>query len=231
MADSVLYDGTDDTITVSIGQTGFTGALTIAFIVKQTADTASFRTLYTGGFTPDYAFRHNGTGMLDIWVGSAVAAPTATWQVGGGWMLGAVTKATGAATPRFHTYIYDTTTWLHENAGSASAGFSAPATSNKIGSATGGEYWNGNILIAGIWNSVLSDANIETLITGKPAWSTLSPIEAWRLDATSGIASFASGGTSTESSRVGTTLDTGDVPAGWTDSASLTPPYVSVSIA
>jgi hypothetical protein len=63
----------------------------------------------------------------------------------------------------------------------------------------------------------LSDGTIETLITGYQEWIDAAPVEAWRCDTMSAIQSFGTTGTSDESSRVGTTLDTGDVPSGWDD--------------
>jgi hypothetical protein len=128
-----------------------------------------------------------------------------------------VTKATGTVAPRLHLYNYGTQTWTHANSASTAADGAGPASNIRIGHFNSSSYWQGNILIAGVWDTVLTDTQIEALITGHQAWIDAAPKEAFRLDKLSGIVSMAPSGTSTEVSRVGTTVDIGDAPAGWVE--------------
>ena len=224
MADSLLFDGSD-VITMSPGNWAGTGAVTAAAVVKLTTAATAYEAAI--GFQSNYddGFFANWGAVEDdavAWFDSANPSLSAfTLGDQENWCLIAFCKPSGSDSGRFHKYVWDTTTWSHSDGDTATTSF-APGTSIYIGAAgLGGDYFlTGNILIAGVWDSELSDGAIEALIGGKTAWNGAD--EAWRFDTLSTITSFATGHASAETARTGTTVDTGDAPAGWSDGGAVT---------
>jgi hypothetical protein len=222
-ADSVLFNGTNQATVFNIGSAAFApGDLTMAMVVKQPDNSSIVEyPLYVGDSIAGadrYAIYHQTNGRMGIQIGNNVVdAPTVTFRHSNQWTLIAVTHAAGATTPRFHSYDWNTTTWIHEDGGSTIADGTLPNQFASVGFFISGTDWfHGNVLIAGIWNSVLNDAAVEALIGGKSQWSDATV--AWRFDETTPDA-FA--GTSTWNNGEGT-LDSGDVPAGWAGAVTAT---------
>lgn len=213
MADSLFFDGVDDFITFSAGNYVSTGALSMAFICKRDANSGADadRPMNSG-----ISLFFDTTDRVHAFFSVAdYPATNPTVTTADGWVLVAFTKASGSDAGDFHIYYWDTTTWIHDPGGTAIAS-PASAQASRFGGASGpANSFNGSLLIGGVWDSELSQATVETLINGQSAWVTADPAEAWRFDTLSSISSFT--GTSTETARTGTTLDTGDAPAGWTD--------------
>jgi hypothetical protein len=235
MADSLFFDGIDDVIIAPIGGGAFAfGPGTICAIVKLNFDSGAHTSPLTAGTSDGarYGLYRDPSELMDLVLDGTEATSTTGITVAQGWQLLAWTKATGSVAPQSYRYVYDTTTWTRVASGTSQANSSTPATQFQIGGGNSASFWDGNILIAGVWNTVLSQATIDTLIIGYQDWIDAAPVEAWRLDSMSALQSFGTTGTADESSRTGTTLDTGDVPAGWDDTlGGLTPPYVSISVA
>ena len=133
---------------------------------------------------------------------------------------------------QFHKYVYATNVWTHSGpvGGSVSDNFPA-VTSLMIGESAafpGSGFFDGNILIGAIWNSKLTDPQVEALALSKQAWIDAAPAVGIRFDSASAISGGVFAGTATQTSRTGTTLDVGDVPTGpagtWTDGAGGPPP-------
>jgi hypothetical protein len=222
MADSLLFDGTDDQISFALGGAGFVmGPGTMAAIVKVVGDPLDYVAIFQVGSSTSARnsfYRDSTERLAGIYNTSESDISAILLQEAQNWQLVAVTKASGTVAARGHRYVYDTTTWTHADSVTAAPDSSTPTASVTIGNRpTAANYWSGNILIAGVWNTVLSDVAIEALITGTQAWIDAAPVEAWRLDTMSAIQSFGTTATADESSRTGTTLDTGDAPAGWSD--------------
>lgn len=220
MPDSLLFDAVDDKVVFSPGTIVGTTAWTAAAIIKRTSDTAAYADIIGWNaddktplglmnVTPATLTYYNESGI--------VLSSTATVTAADSWLLIAYSRPDGSAAPgRFHRYKYSTTTWIHENGDSNPVGELPTCTSIKIAaSGIPGNFFNGNILIVGWWESELSDGTIETLNTGLRAWIDAAPAELWRLNNLGAIASLT--GTSTESSRTGTTIDAGAAPNGWAD--------------
>jgi hypothetical protein len=230
MPDSLLFDGTDDEIIFSLGGAGFVmGPGTMAAIVKVVGDPLDYVSIFQVGSSTaarNALYRDSTERLTGLYSTAESDVAAITLQEANNWQLIAVTKASGTVAARGHRYVYDSTTWTHSDSASAVADSSTPTTSLTIGDRPGAaNNWSGNILIAGVWNTVLSDSAIEALITGTQAWVDAAPLEAWRLDTMSAISSFGTSGTADETSRSGTTLDTGNAPAGWSDLGFVRPSY------
>lgn len=213
MADSLLFDGVDDSRTYSAGNIAGNGALSLAMIVKPSGVLVDWRWSVNWN-----AGGSSGFGALNalLWISSGTQ-PTGPTIVTDEWWLLGFSKATGTVTPRYHTYRYSTTTWAHGTFSGTITNYPA-CTSIRFMDAPG-ELFAGNLLIAGVWDSELADGTFETLEAAQADWVTAAPDEAWRFDTTGAISPFV--GTSTQTGSTGATLDTGDAPAGWAD---ITPP-------
>jgi hypothetical protein len=136
-------------------------------------------------------------------------------------MILVASKATGAVNPRVHFYRFDTGVWVHEDA--------ATAVGNGA-NVTGGQIWHGTLdastntldgklAVTGLWGSVLSDANVEALETGRATqrWMDLAPLGLWDFNqgSTAIPVRDVTGGGADETSVTGTTVVTGDDPASW----------------
>lgn len=143
-----------------------------------------------------------------------------------GWMVVAVTKATGSNTPRAHKVVLG---------GSASHGGTGSAVSDQgtnalaggfaiVGGTTSFGWFVGRIAVAGVVNSVLSDADIESLAVSLSNWKTLftGGVSAlWRFDQATATTSDDLTGNGCHLDNVNnTTVVNGDDPPGflWTDS-------------
>ena len=226
MPDSLLFDGSNDEIEVGPGGIIHTGPLTAVAIFKIPSASSTYDIILgldSTGDSADFGLSDDNPpkGFWNSGVG-VESSPTISFTAAEGWCLLAYSKPDGSTvTSRWHKYVYNTDTWTHEN--ETSPGESAGSiTGASLGIANdGGARFAGNLLIVGWWNSNLSDGAIEALVTGKQAWIDASPAEAWRCDTMSTITSFV--GSSAETSRIDTSLDTGDAPAGWSDDEGFPP--------
>lgn len=215
MADSLLFDGSDDLRAFSAGNYSGAGAMSIACIVKPTTLAASsqffvnYNTAGSAGVLVDVT-------TLTVYDGTNVR--TGPTVVNDEWWLLGYSKAAGTVTPRYHTYRYSTTTWAHGNFSGTTV---SAASSGVQWMQSGAEPMGGSLLIGAVWDSNLADAAFEELECLKDNWIAAAPDEAWRFDTTGAITPFV--GTSTQTASTGGTLDTGDVPVCW-DDAPQDPP-------
>ena len=218
MADSLLFDG-DDRREFEPGRFAGTGAFSIATIVKRTGWTAAYAfVLRIDSVAPDalpLGIIDSGSGVFSTFDGSTERnwTPTVPIATADEWFLFGISKAAGTTTPRGHVYRYSTDTWEHGDYNGTIGNYPTPI--GLVWAEASGESWVGNILIGGVWDSVLSDATFETLHVSKTAWTLAAPDEAKRFNTAGTIAPFI--GTGTQVVSVGATLDTGDAPAGWID--------------
>lgn len=229
MPDSILFNGGTDQITFGMGTWAGTGAFTFAVVFKRTVESGAYTQIMEAAGTVRFTDVFEPANRPYVTANSNQDLPSTfpTIVIADGWMLWAFAKATGSDAGRHNFYKWSTTTWLDDPGNAAitsmTAGsgvqFSVPALP-----------YGGNILIAAAWDSQLSDADIHTLIGGKPSWSIQAPKEAWRFDTLAAIPTFAAGGTSTQTSRTGTTLGSGDAPTGWTDGEDKSLPMQAARI-
>jgi hypothetical protein len=231
MPDSVAFDGVDDNIVIGNFPASFgDGAHTFVVVVRLTAfdswDTIFGWNSEDGGFQFDSgspAALICSTASLGHVRSDPIFDRTAELSL---WMLLAYGKAAGITVPRFHKYVWATSEWTHAPsfnnepvAGNnpaltaLRASLNVPFPSQRI---------TGQLLIAGIWESLLPDTTIETLIVGKQAWIDAAPDAAWRFDSATVLNTIA--GSTTQTSRVGTSLAVGEAPFEWTDGAAGPPP-------
>ena len=235
MADSVIFDGADDRIVIgglpaSLGS----GAMTILFIVK--ADVWNSYQQIQAWNAIDAGLMCNNASPKNLTAGNG-AGNYGVSQFGmteTDWVLIGWGKAAGTVVAQFHKYVYATNTWTHSGPVGGTVTDSLPAlTSMLIGESSafpGSGFHDGNILIGAIWNSKLTDPQVEALNLTKQAWIDAAPAVGIRFDSASAISGGVFAGTATQTSRTGTTLDVGDVPTGpagtWSDTAGGDPPQL-----
>ena len=216
MADSVLFDGSDDTLTASKGDWAGTGAFSIAVCLKSTGTLGT--EVFLSHDSSAHDFYHETDGTIWWFISSGNYTTSSNAIVADRWSIVGITYSGSGTTFRFH--IYDETQgWLHENG--AATGSPAPWSSltnvlfGEVGS-TGNFDYSGNILIAGFADSQFSDGTMETLSDGYAAWIAASFDEGLRFTATTGLSTFT-GGSMAQNGGAGKTVDTGDVPSWWDD--------------
>jgi hypothetical protein len=144
--------------------------------------------------------------------------PTLTVLATDGWVLIATGKATGTATPRAHKYRYDTNAWTHENHFDGIANSTAPGSDGTVrfGEMAASSFFIGDMLLLGLWNYKLSDAEVETLPFTLQAWLTTQtpPVGLWLLDqsATTQNVIDITGGGANQSLLTGTAVATNHPP-------------------
>jgi len=218
MPDSLLFNGTTNYIRFGPGTIVGTGPLTVVFIVKISTDAADFKNFLGWNATDGFFQMGNANPRpLGTYTGANLESSAFTVSATEGWIVvGFSVDDTGANIGRFHKFVYGGA-WTHSAGDTNNINDLAACTAIYIGAHTAGtaNFFPGNILIAGWWDSQLTDVAIEALAANQAAWVAAAPTAAWRFDTLSPISSFV--GSSNEVSRVGTTLDAGDAPAGWVD--------------
>lgn len=218
MAGSLSFTAGDEIIT-ALGAGTLTGAYTFAICIKPTSITANQSWLEAypaqnyqfgidGGFASDPVYDYNG-------VGSSLS--TGTVPAAGAWSVHVISKASGTVAARMSRIVLSTGVVTHQNASGTLANRTA-ATSWRIGSDGSSFDYAGLMTTIGLWKSVLSDANRETLLS-HAAFAALSPDVLWRLDGSSPFDSEI--GSATQSSISGTAHSTDEPTDWWGAPASL----------
>jgi hypothetical protein len=214
------FNGTSDRIILDPGDLSvWTGAGMSAALVKRAASSEmtpySVHTSTTEFYGPDYE-----AGVTDILtdtgfstVGSAIPVNV--------WVLVIFTKASGSATPRLHTYNYNTDTWAHANLGTALAD-SGPAGADgeiHLGDWDSSLWFSGLEAAVGFWSDTPDDATIEAagLETALQSWLDFgTPLAVWGLDqASTATAVEDLTGGADQTSISGTTVEAADDPPGF----------------
>lgn len=213
------FDGVDDKVTVSIGATDYlVGPGTVCAIATLAAD-GTLRCVFNAGNSTGGSNRWNlrvdALSKIDSGIGSTnLASPTLTIAVADGWVLFGWSKATGSVKPRYYKYVFASNSFSAEDGASNIANSTAPGTSSVIGARVGAQFWSGDIALVGIWNAVLTDAQIQALAFSLGAWFAVAPKGLWLLDqaATGQKVLDLSGGGANESAIVGTSVGVSSVP-------------------
>jgi hypothetical protein len=155
---------------------------------------------------------------------SAGFGPIAT----GTWYVGGMSKPTANAHPpaggdptgiyRYHLWPYDSSgagTMAHGVTTGSQHDDGAVATTFRIGDDGVGDKSKGALSVVGLWTSVLSDANIDTLKSGfLTAWSALSPQALITMDQWNGATGCNDVvGTCAQTALTGTIGATADAPS------------------
>ena len=225
--------GSGDWIKTNLGNTPSFGPATCAALVKKSSDTTNYEIiiLASDNADPDNWIFYIGLGgdnKLGLFNGFVDLESPFTVLASEGWVMVAVTKATGTVAPRFHKYVLNTGVWTHQDCASTGANSGTMFTANTIGASNAHDatvgVFDGHILAVGVWNVVLNDAaleaispaiytNFDALIAGWLATAT-APRVLNRLDQASVSTSITddTGGGSGQNSRNGTTVVTNDDP-------------------
>ena len=108
------------------------------------------------------------SGSSTVVSGAPIVPPTDKW------LLLAVTKASGTATPNFYMYRFDTAAWTTDSSGNTIGDRTAASATLDIGSLGAASYWDGLIEIAAMWHNVaLTQQQLEGLLYGPRAWYDL----------------------------------------------------------
>lgn len=212
-----LFDGTDDKITLNLGNMGFVfGPGTMVFIIRRNNTGVSQRVCHFGANTGTARFgiRFNSTNDFSAQIGSTLQiGPFTVTETG--WILIAVTKTSGTTAPRYHKYVFATNTWTHTD-GAAIADSTAPTgTASNLGALVTSEFFNGDMLIGALYDVALSDAQIESLPFALQAWwGPKTPRALWLLDhqSTGQVVTDITGGGANQNAIVGTAVATNHPP-------------------
>lgn len=228
------FGAATDQIVVSRG--GFSAppaAVTFGFVMRPNFAAANADVLTIPASSGYYSLFVTSARKFELFRNGGGGNPvslTALTTAGTDWWAVFVTKAAGTATPRFH--FKDLTTgaaWVHEDATATTIDSSATGSSIDIGKGT---LFASSAIFdlagAAVWNSALSDAQIEALISSNRAstsvWLAASPQALWVLDQSSTATAVTdqTGGGATETAHTGTSVlsSTGNIP--WDASSSVT---------
>lgn len=196
----------DAWMTGTVGAAGpaGTGAYTIAVLYQPNGINDGLTSLRAAG--SDVRALLQDTNHL-FGVGDFSSGDATTTTVGN-WWLGAQTKPAGNQVYRHHAWLYDPS-----GVGAMQHGVSTGSGNHADGSAIdelriGGSLnrGNGNIAVVGIWNTNLSDVQLDTLRSANlAAWAALSPLELITFDTWNGATGWTTKvGTSSLSSITGT---------------------------
>jgi hypothetical protein len=200
------------------------GAWTFASIFKRSGSTTDgtqfLLSLNAGaGSSQRLSFSYSSASALQVTGNGVSRTFGASFTISNNtWYCFVVTKGSGTATPRANLYNYGSSTWVGWTTGSDTLDAdSTTIVEAQAGNAPGVFPLNGKLACMGMWSSVLSDTNAETLETAAANWLTLSPTAMWRFnqDSTGTAITDDSGNGATQTAITGTSVDTGDDPPGF----------------
>jgi len=222
------FNGTSDRLVVDDGIIGqlANGAFTLFLVVKWlTVSTGKIPICVENGANEVAGLSdNNGTIRLALGDDNEFIDSSATNIIAAStWSLAAITCTAAGATPRFHGKTRGSGSWVHVNASSTFTGNTIDAAAVEFGSFNNGafsSFWNGRLATAAVFNSALSDGQLESIETS-PATLTvkgLGPIALWDFNqaAVGTAVTDLTGNGSDETTRSGTTVVDGDDPPGWT---------------
>lgn len=215
---SRLFDGVDDNSVHTLGTSNLQYGTIVAVLKRSGASWASIVGNHNASAVCRVGMMFNAGDQLCWFDDNALKYTTAiTGTSAMGWILCAVTKATGTTSPRIHLYRWDTTTWQHADntIGTVADRQDQTGGTIRIGVIDGADFFAGRIAaVAEKGNATpLTDGEIESLVSTftRANWDSLG-----LTFLTDELDAFATdyGGTSTQSSLTGT-ADDADDPTGW----------------
>ena len=207
-------------LTLSLGALGFSSGMTLARIWKRAATDAGGRYglwIGTDSGASRLAIGQNGDALRAVIGSNTRDSTNAGVTADGPWVMQAVTKATGTVVSRAHKYDYSTNAWVHEDMAVTLANNTTPTGSAYLmnrPTASTAAACSGDHAVYGVWDTPLTDAQIENLPFSLAAWFQVQPKGLWVLDqqATGQKVVDLSGGGANESALTGTTVSTLSVP-------------------
>jgi hypothetical protein len=210
------FDGSD-TIAVAPGNGGLAdidgSELTIAWIWKP--DTVHAGGLIFADANGDFTGRVwsvNEFSDGNTWLGAGSASATGTYQAGK-WQLNACATTVAGTDRRSHRYDYDTQEWTHADPGSNITAGVGPVVGIRFGrfAASATEFLRGVLAVVGVWDSFLTDEQIEGLSDNLAGWEALSPVGLWTFNqaSTDIPVTDLTGGDADETAIVGTSVVAG----------------------
>ncbi|MFB4285713.1 hypothetical protein ACBJ59_61375 [Nonomuraea sp. MTCD27] len=231
-----LFDGVDDKITLAAGGLSTsTLAGTRVLLFRRTTATedgllgvANASNANSGVLL---CFTDNTLAFFGTGTGSSASSLTITSS--DGWILLAVSKASGSQSVTFRKYVYATDTWTSDTpAALVSDGTALGAGSVKLGSYYDGTgpFFNGEMAAVAIYNRVLTQAELDTLAHSLTAWQDAGPAALWVLDQADAAQPVYdwSGGGANQTAIVGTSTDTSSSPIGYGERYIETTPIRAV---
>jgi hypothetical protein len=211
MANARYFDGTDDELITSAGSVDTTGAYSFAVLFRgdSSAPAATRYLLHIFSSVPGFrrGFRVDSTGVLAT--GNLVTYVTGSTTINEDeWIIVGVSKAAGTATPRFH--IYQGGSWTHENASGTQTDPAGTDATVQFGTYGGVAWTQEDMAAAAVWNSELSDSEMESY-TGwdRPAgWRYPDALWSFQQASVSEDVVDLTGGGADQSDRTGTTVIT-----------------------
>lgn len=214
-----VFDGVDDELRVAVGAGAFTPTnITMAILCKLTADSQWHSLMCcqdAATSTARYSVEIDPSSNLIAVIDGADTSDTGTTMaVSDGWCVVAMTRSGGAAgTWRAHKVPISGSP-VHADRGTTAEGTSADSTIQFGEFESVGDRFEGHMLAAGIWNSALTDQQVESLAGGFYYWNKLAPRECWLFDGAvaTPVASRAIAGTADQSAVEGTTTTSTGLP-------------------
>lgn len=214
---SRLFDGAGDEVNWSIGSIVGTGAWTFAALVKFDAGVSwqGLLNLENSGTHRVGMERNGSSGNLAVDAANGTNTRDSGLAISSsdGWVLLAASRPAGNnQVVRFTKYPIGGTA-SHANSTSPNMDNAAASDTIMFGNTQGADDFDGRTAVVAYWDTNLSDAQMESLVTTltRANWLSLSPaflvdeLDAFQTD-------YA--GTSTRTSITGTTDDADD-PTGW----------------
>jgi hypothetical protein len=220
---SRLFDGTDDQMVYAVPASGLNvnGAHTLLVVARimRVADNTweSFIEKETSGGAASAAMIRQQlvatTGTLGWTNGTGLGKGTTAITDSNGWLLLAATHAAGSATPRLHRSIIATASHEHaDHSGGAIAAASSIA-SGTIRLGGNDDFANMRLAAAAIFDKVLSDGQIEGIVTAKTTQSIYDLTPVWLVDDADAFVSDYMN--NADRTSVTGTADDADDPSGW----------------
>lgn len=219
-----VFDGVDDEVRFPItAATNLTGAFTLAAVVKLTG-TPGWESVISNHDSGEVAKADMELGPstpntnISCAVNHLTRQSTLAVTVANGWLICVVTKAAGTTTSRAHRFIFGGS-WAH---GDTSGGPDGNAGTQTGGTIRLGEWEDtddltGKLAVCAEWSVALSDAEVEALSANLRTtdWLNHAVSPAWVVEPGQNTPVEDMVGSSDSSVINGTTIDTGDDPAGW----------------
>lgn len=210
------FDGDDDQITLALGAMGFAfGPGTIIAIIRP-QETGWTQRIFKSGSSFSSArweLQITSTNRIAFQFGSTTQNSTADVPMNE-WSCIAVRKAAGSVPPRYSIFRFESDpVWEHVDGGAIGTG-DIPVGQTQIGNGGAFGEYKGDIGIIGATNVVLSDSQIQSLVTERAAWDSIGLLGLWELDHLHRLPLQDQIGTTDQTSVVGTILVPGEIP--WT---------------
>jgi DNA-binding beta-propeller fold protein YncE len=178
------FDGSNDQLRVRVTPaSNIIGAVTVAALIRPDSVTEEDELvgLHTaGGSASGYGFLIGTGNVLGLSNGVEAGYSQSSPLVDNEWQLVVVTKASGAAVPRFHVYRFGTQSWTHKDGTKAVANASSVSAGTvRFATRQNSAYYDGDLAAAALYAYRLSDAEVERLAYDYYEWLGLEPGSAW----------------------------------------------------